>query len=407
MLVERWRSRLTLVKSQRGTMDFNETVDQTALRDGIRAVVARFDDTYWLDRDEDARFPHEFHQALAEGGWLGITMPPAHGGAGLGVTEAALMMHEIASQGGGMAAASSVHINLFGPHPIVVHGTAEQQARWLPGLIKGAEKCCFGITEPDAGLDTTAIRTFATKVAGGYRVNGQKVWTSTAQVASKIMLLARTTPLEQTGRRSDGLTIFYTDLDRSKVEVRLIHKMGRHAVDSNQIFIDDLFVPDADRIGEEGRGFHMLLDSLNPERILIAAEAIAIGQDALRRATKYARERRIFGRPIGQNQAIQHPLAERWAELEAAWLLTMKAATLYDAGLPCGAEANAAKLLGARAGHAACETAVMTHGGFGYAREFHVERLYREVMINRIAPVSEQLILSYLAERVLELPRSY
>ena len=388
-------------------MDFTETAEQTALQEGLRGVVSRFDDAYWLARDEDARFPHEFHQALAEAGWLGITMPLEHGGAGLGVTEAALMMHEIASHGGGMAAASCVHINLFGPHPIVVHGTAEQKARWLPGLIAGTNKCCFGVTEPDAGLDTTAIRTFAEKVEGGYRVKGQKVWTSTAQVADKIMLLARTTPLEQARKRSDGLTIFYTDLDRSRVEVRLIHKMGRHAVDSNQIFIDDLFIPDADRIGIEGRGFQMLLDSLNPERILIAAEAIAIGRDALRRAATYARERRVFGRPIGQNQSIQHPLAERWTELEAAWLMTMKAATLYDAGHPCGAEANAAKLLGARAGHAACETAVMTHGGFGYAREFHVERLYREVMINRIAPVSEQLILSYLAERVLDLPKSY
>ncbi len=388
-------------------MDFTETADQIALKDGVRAAVSRFDDAYWLARDDDARFPHEFHRALAEGGWLGITMPVEHGGAGLGVTEAALMMHEVAGHGGAMAAASSVHINLFGPHPIVVHGTDDQRRRWLPALISGSDKCCFGVTEPDAGLDTTSIRTFAEKVEGGYFVRGQKIWTSTAQVANKIMLLARTTPLDQAKRRSDGMTIFYTDLDRSRIEVRLIHKMGRHAVDSNQIFIDGLFVPDADRVGAEGRGFHMLLDSLNPERILIAAEAIAIGRDALRRAAKYARERRVFGRNIGQNQSIQHPLAERWAELEAAWLMTMKAATLYDAGEPCGAEANAAKLLGARAGHAACETAVLVHGGFGYAREFHVERLYREVMINRIAPVSEQLILSYLAERVLDLPKSY
>ena len=388
-------------------MDFNETADHSALREGVRAVVARFDDAYWLARDDDGVFPHDFHRALAEAGWLGMTMPPLHGGAGLGVTEAALMMHEIASHGGGMAAASSVHVNLFGPHPIVVHGTPEQQARWIPRLVSGADKCCFGVTEPDAGLDTTAIRTFARKVDGGYLVQGQKVWTSTAQVAGKIMLLARTTPLQQTAKRSDGMTIFYTDLDRSKIEVRLIDKMGRHAVDSNAIFIDDLFIPDADRIGAEGQGFRMLLDSLNPERILIAAEAVAIGQDALRRATRYARERRVFGRAIGQNQAIQHPLAERWAELEAAWLMTMKAAARYDAGKSCGAEANAAKLLGARAGHAACETAVLTHGGFGYAKEFHVERLYREVMIARLAPVSEQLILSYIAERVLGLPRSY
>ncbi len=388
-------------------MDFTETTDHAALRAGIRAAVSRFDDAYWLARDADGVFPHDFHRALADAGWLGITMPPEYGGAGLGVMEAALMMHEVASHGGGMAAASSVHINLFGPHPIVVYGTAEQKSRWLPRLAGGADTCCFGVTEPDAGLDTSAIRTFATKVEGGYRVKGQKVWTSTAQVANKIMLLARTTPREQARKPSDGMTIFYTDLDRSRIEVRKIDKMGRHAVDSNAIFIDDLFVPEADRIGTEGRGFQLLLDSLNPERILIAAEAIAIGQDALRRATAYARERQVFGRPIGQNQGIQHPLAERWMELEAAWLMTMKAASLYDTGQPCGAEANAAKFLGARAGYDACLTAVMTHGGFGYAKEYHVERLLREVMITRLAPVTEQLIACYIAERVLGLPKSY
>jgi acyl-CoA dehydrogenase len=388
-------------------MTADHDADHDALREGVRAVVRRFDDAYWLARDADGVFPHDFHDALAEGGWLGITMPPDHGGAGLGVTEAALMMHEVASHGGAMAAASCVHINLFGPHPIVVHGTPEQKARWLPRLVSGADKVCFGVTEPDAGLDTTAIRTLARKVDGGYRINGQKVWTSTAQVASRILLLARTTPLEEVARRSEGMSLFFTEFDRERIAVQLIHKMGRHAVDSNAIFIDDLFVPEADRIGAEGQGFRILLDSLNPERILIAAEAIAIGRDALARAAKYARERRVFGRPIGQNQAIQHPLAECWAELEAAWLMTMRAAALYDAGAPCGAEANAAKLLGARAGHKACEQAVMTHGGFGYAREFHVERLYREVLINRIAPVSEQLILSYIAERALDLPKSY
>jgi acyl-CoA dehydrogenase len=378
-----------------------------ALREGVRAVVKRFDDDYWLARDDDGEFPFEFHRAMAQGGWLGITMPEAYGGSGLGVTEAAVMMHEIASHGGGMTATSAVHINLFGPHPIVVHGTDEQKARWMPRLVAGEDQCCFGFTEPDAGLDTTRIKTFAEKVDGGYLVRGQKVWTSTAQVANKIMLLTRTTRYEDATRPTDGITIFYTDLDRAKIEVRRIAKMGRKAVDSNAIFIDGLFIPDANRIGEEGRGFSYILDSLNPERVLIAVEAIGIGQDALRRASAYARERIVFDRPIGQNQGVQHPLAERWMYLESAWLMAMRAAALYDGGKPCGAEANSAKFLSARAGYEACLQAVLTHGGFGYAREYHVERLLREVLITRIAPITEQLILSYVAEKVLQQPRSY
>jgi acyl-CoA dehydrogenase len=388
-------------------MDFSLSDEQQAIRDGVAAVVKRFGDDYWLARDEDGKFPREFHKAMADGGWLGITMPTEYGGSGLGVTEAALMMHEVARYGGGMSAASAVHINLFGPHPIVVMGTPDQKKRWIPRLVAGQDQCAFGFTEPDAGLNTTAIKTFAEKVPGGYVVRGQKVWTSTAQVATKIMLLTRTTKLEDVRKPTDGITIFYTDLDRAKIEVRRIPKMGRKAVDSNAIFIDGLFVPEADRIGEEGKGFSYILHSLNPERLLIAAESVGMGRDALERASKYARERVVFGRPIGQNQAIQHPLAECWMNLEAAWGMVMKGAWLYDNGKPCGAEANASKLLGARAGHRACEQAVLTHGGFGYAKEYHVERLFREVMINRLAPVSEQMILSFVAERVLELPKSY
>ncbi|MBN8494417.1 MAG: acyl-CoA/acyl-ACP dehydrogenase [Burkholderiales bacterium] len=388
-------------------MDFALTDDQRAVREGVAAVVRRFDDAYWLARDEDGEFPREFHRAMAEAGWLGITMPPEYGGAGLGVTEAALMMHEVAQHGGGMAAASSVHINLFGPHPIVVFGTPEQKARWIPRLVQGLDQVAFGFTEPDAGLNTTAIKTFAQKVDGGYVVRGQKVWTSTAQVANKIMLLTRTTKLEDCARPTDGISIFYTDLDRRRIDVRRIPKMGRKAVDSNALFIDDLFVPEADRIGAEGKGFGCILHSLNPERLLIGAEAIGIGRDALARATRYARERVVFDRPIGQNQGIQHPLASAWMALEAAWQMVLKGAWLYDQGQPCGAEANAAKFLGARAGHDACQQALMTHGGFGYAKEYHVERLLREVMITRIAPVTEQMILSFIAEKVLDLPRSY
>jgi acyl-CoA dehydrogenase len=388
-------------------MDFSINPDHQAIRDGVGAVVRSFGDDYWLARDDDGVFPFEFHKAMADGGWLGLTMPEEYGGSGLGVTEAMVMMHEIASHGGGMAATSSVHINLFGPHPIVVHGTPEQKARWVPRLIAGQDQCCFGFTEPDAGLNTTAIKTFATRVDGGYVVRGQKVWTSTAQVANKIMLLTRTTKLEDAKRPTDGITIFYTDLDRSKIAVTKIPKMGRKAVDSNSIFIDDLFIPDCDRIGEEGKGFGYILHSLNPERVLIGIEAIGIGQDALRRAAKYARERVVFGRPIGQNQGIQHPLAEKWMYLEAAQRMVEKAAWLYDNHLPCGAEANAGKFLGARAGFDACLQAVLTFGGMGYAKEYHVERLLREVTVTRIAPITEQLILSFIAEKVLDQPKSY
>jgi acyl-CoA dehydrogenase len=388
-------------------MDFSINPDHQAIRDGVGAVVRSFGDDYWLARDDDGVFPFEFHKAMADGGWLGLTMPEEYGGSGLGVTEAMIMMHEIASHGGGMAATSSVHINLFGPHPIVVHGTPEQKARWVPRLIAGQDQCCFGFTEPDAGLNTTAIKTFATRVDGGYVVRGQKVWTSTAQVANKIMLLTRTTKLEDAKRPTDGITIFYTDLDRSKIAVTKIPKMGRKAVDSNSIFIDDLFIPDCDRIGEEGKGFGYILHSLNPERVLIGIEAIGIGQDALRRAAKYARERVVFGRPIGQNQGIQHPLAEKWMYLEAAQRMVEKAAWLYDNHLPCGAEANAGKFLGARAGFDACLQAVLTFGGMGYAKEYHVERLLREVTVTRIAPITEQLILSFIAEKVLDQPKSY
>ena len=381
--------------------------EREAIREGVRAIVTRFDDAYWLARDDDGVFPFEFHQAMAQAGWLGITMPEEYGGAGLGVTEAAIMMREVASHGGGMTSASSVHINLFGPHPIVVKGTHEQKTRWLPRLIAGEDQCCFGFTEPDAGLNTTRIKTFAQKAPGGYVVHGQKVWTSTAQVANKIMLLTRTTKYEDCARPTDGITIFYTDLDRAKIDVHKIPKMGRKAVDSNAIFIDGLVIPEEDRIGEEGKGFSYILHSLNPERVLIAAEAVGIGHDALARAARYARERIVFDRPIGQNQGIQHPLAERWMYLESAWLMAMRAAELYDRGQPCGAEANSAKFLGARAGHDATWQSIATHGGFGYAKEYHVERLYREVAITRLAPITEQLILSFIAEKVLDLPKSY
>lgn len=386
---------------------FELTQDQQAIVDAVGRICAAYDDSYWLARDADGVFPEAFVKDMAEGGWLGTAMPEAFGGAGLGVTEAALVMHTVARSGAGFSGASAIHINMFGPMPLVVFGSDEQKQKHLPPLIAGEARCCFGVTEPNAGLNTTHIETRAVRDGNGYVINGRKMWTSTAQTATKILLLARTTPLEEARKPTDGLSLFYTDLDRSAVDIHVIDKMGRKAVDSNALFIDGLHVPAEDLIGEEGRGFEYLLHGLNPERILIGAEAVGLGQLALERAASYAAEREVFGRPIGQNQAIQHPLAASWAELEAAWLMCMKAAYLYDAGKPCGAEANAAKYLSAEAGFTACERSVMTHGGMGYAKEFHVERYLREVMIARIAPVSRELILSFLAERVLGLPKSY
>jgi acyl-CoA dehydrogenase len=374
------------------------TPEQEGIRDAIGKLCTRFDDGYWLKHDKEGGFPHEFHAALAADGWLGIAIPPEYGGAGLGITEAAVMMQAIAESGAGFSGASAVHMNIFGLNPVVVFGTDEQKRRFLPPLVAGRDKACFAVTEPDAGLDTMRLKTKAEKTPGGYRLSGKKIWISTAQVATKMLILARA---------PEGLTLFYTDLDRSKVEVREIEKMGRKAVDSNQVFLDGLEVPEADRIGAEGEGFKMLLHGLNPERILIAAESVGLGRAALARAVRYAGERVVFGRPIGQNQAIQHPLAKSWMELEAANLMTFKAAELYDAGKACGAEANAAKYLAAEACWHACETAVATHGGMGYAREFHVERYLREAMIPRIAPVSPQMILNFIAEKVLGLPKSY
>jgi acyl-CoA dehydrogenase len=387
-------------------MDFQVSPEQEAIRQQVRRVCAGFPDDYWLGKDQRHEFPEEFYQAVAAGGWLGIAMPEAHGGAGLGISEACLVVQEAAAAGA-TAAASSIHMNIFGVNPLVKHGSPEQLQAHLPGIIQGRTKVCFGVTEPDAGLDTTRLKTRAVREGDHYRVSGRKIWISTAQHAHKILLLARTTPREECQRPTDGLSLFFTDLDRRAVDVREIAKTGRHAVDSNELFIDGLRVPVGDRVGEEGRGFQYILDGLNPERILIAAEAIGIGRAVLERAVRYAKERVVFGRPIGQNQAIQHPLAQCWANLEAADLLTCKAAWLYDQGRPCGAEANAAKLLAAEHAFIAADRAMQTLGGMGYAQEFHVERFWREAKLFRIAPVTPELILSYIAEKVLGLPKSY
>ena len=387
-------------------MNFDLTDDQQQIRDAIQRICTPFDADYWLRRDREGGFPDDFHRALAEAGWLGIAMPQQYGGAGLGITEAALMMQTISATGAGLSGASAVHMNIFGLHPVVVFGTDEQKQRWLPPLIEGRDKACFGVTEPNTGLNTLKLKTRAVRDGDHYVVSGQKVWISTAQVANKMLLLARTTPVEE-AKGSEGLSLFYTDLDRNHVEVREIEKMGRKCVDSNQVFIDGLRIPVADRIGEEGRGFHYILHGINPERILVAAEAVGLGRAALGRGAQYAREREVFGRPIGQNQGIQHPLARSWMELEAANLMAFKAAALYDAGQPCGAEANAAKYLAAEACFHACENAILTHGGMGYAKEYHVERYFREARLNRIAPISQEMVLNYVAEHVLGLPRSY
>jgi acyl-CoA dehydrogenase len=388
-------------------LNLDITPERQQIVDAVTAICDAFDDRYWSDCERDHRFPHEFHRAMADAGWLGITMPAQFGGSELGITEAALLMQVVGNSAGVQAACTALHINIFGPQAVVVHGNEEQKARLLPGLARGDIKVCFGVTEPDAGLDTSRITTTAQRKGDGYVINGRKVWTSTAQIADKIMIIARTTPRDQCARPTDGMSLFFTDLDRTCIEVTEIEKMGRAAVDSNSVFIDELHVPEADRIGAEGDGFKILLDSLNPERILVAAEAVGMGFRALGKATSYAKERVVFDRPIGMNQSIQHPLAESWAELSAANLMVWRAAMLYDAGKPCGAEANAAKFLSADAAFLAADRAVRTHGGYGYAREYHVERYFRELVPQRMAPVSRELILCYLAERVLGLPKSY
>jgi acyl-CoA dehydrogenase len=388
-------------------VNFALSDDQQRIREAVLDVCRPFDDTYWLQRDRDGGFPEDFYRAMADGGWLGICMPSEYGGSGLGLMEAATMMRAVSESGAGMSGASALHMNIFGLNPVVVFGREEQKRRMLPPIVAGREKACFAVTEPNTGLDTTRLKTRAVRHGARYVVDGAKVWISTAQVADRLLLLARTTPLDEVTQPSQGLSLFYTALDRRHVQVREIDKMGRKCIDSNELFIEGLQIPVEDRIGDEGRGFHCILHGMNPERVLIAAEAVGLGHLALSRAAAYAKQRVVFNRPIGQNQAIQHPLAANWMALEAAWLMVCKAAWLYDQGLHCAAEANAAKYLAGEAAYDACQQAVMTHGGFGYAKDFHVERYLRESLIPRIAPISPQLVLCYIAEKVLGLPKSY
>ncbi|MGH8843535.1 MAG: acyl-CoA dehydrogenase family protein [Advenella sp.] len=388
-------------------MDFSLSQDQQMLVAAIEQLCSGFDDEYWLTCDRTGEYPEAFYQRLAKAGWLGVAMPQEYGGAGLGITEAALMMKAISRSGAGFTGASAVHMNIFGLNPVVRFGSEELKQRALPPLIEGKDKACFAVTEPDAGLDTTQLTTRAQKHGDHYRIYGRKIWISTAQVATKMLLLARTTPKDQVSKATEGLSLFYTDLDRSQVEVREIEKLGRKAVDSNMLFFDGLEIAECDRVGEEGKGFEYILHGLNPERILIAAEAVGLGQVALDKAVQYAKERIVFNRPIGQNQGIQHPLAQCWMQLEAADLMVSRAAAAYDANEPAGAYANTAKYLAAEAAFTSCQTAIQTLGGMGYAKEYHVERYLRESFIPRIAPVSPQLIMCFIAEKVLGLPRSY
>jgi acyl-CoA dehydrogenase len=388
-------------------MDFAPNPLHIEIRAAILKLCKKFPDEYWSEHDENKEYPWDFWQAIADGGWFGLTAPKEYGGGGLGVAEAAVVEQAIAESGGAMNACSAVHIGIFGFEPIIKHGSEELKQRFVPRLVKGDLHVSFAITEPDAGTETTNISTFAKKVDGGFSISGNKVWITKAQEAERLMILCRTAKRDASPKKTDGMTLFFAPMDRDKIDVRPIPKMGRNAVDTNELFINDLFVPDEDVVGEVGKGFTAILAGLNAERILSANAAIGIGRAALRRANNYAKERVVFGRPIGQNQGIAWPLAEALTQLDAADLLLQKAAWLLDNNLPCAREANMGKYLAAEAACFAADAAVGTHGGYGFAKEFHVERYYREARLHKLAPVSQQMVLNYISERVLELPRSY
>lgn len=388
-------------------MDFALSEQQQLIRTEVRNLARTFDWSYWRTLDSTGTYPHEFFKAFADAGWLGTVIPTAYGGSGLGVTEACLVLGEICASGAGTSGASPIHFSMFPPMPLIRYGSEAMKQQYLPQIANGTMKLAFSVTEPNVGSDTTKLQTTAVRDGDEWVINGRKIWCTNAQNADRVLILTRTTPPAQVQRKTKGMSLFFAPMDRTAITVRLIEKMGRHAVDSNELFIDDLRVSHADLVGQEGEGFYHILDGLNPERIVIAMEAVGIGKAALDKAVQYAKDREVFGRPIGKNQGIQFPLAEAYARLEAAELMTLKAAWLYDQGLPCGKEANIAKLLAADAGCDAVDHAVQTLGGFGYAREFDVERLYREIRLYKIAPVSQQMALNYIGEHVLGMPRSY
>ena len=386
-------------------MDFLWNEEQEQIRDAVERACAPFDADYWLRKDHEGGFPHDFHKALADAGWLGIAMPEEFGGAGLGISEAALMMHTISATGAGLSGASAVHMNIFGLHPVVVFGTDEQKRRWLPPLIAGTDKACFGVTEPNAGLNTLKLQTRAVRDGDVYVVHGQKVFISTAQVANKILLLVRTKPVEEC-KGTEGLSLFYTDLDRERIEVREIDKLGRKCVDTNQLFIDGLRIPAEDRIGEEGKGFSYILHGLNPERILIAAEAVGLGRAALARATQYAKERVVFDRPIGQNQGIQHPLAQAWMGLEAAHLMVQKAAFLYDRACPAAPRPTPPSTWQPKPAPRPAKPPSSRTAAWATPRN----TTWSATCANPGSPPGArqpQLIMCFIAEKVLGLPKSY
>ena len=384
-----------------------ETEEIAALRTAIQRLCKPFDDTYWQQMDQRHEFPWKFYEALARGGWIGIAIPTEYGGSGAGITEASILLEEIAASGAGMNGASAIHLSIFGMNPVVKHGSLQMRQEYLQRVACGDLHLSFGITEPDAGTETAAIKTKARRVDGGYVVTGRKVWMTKADISEKVLLLARTADPGESGKKTDGLTLLLADLKAPEVTVRPIPKLGRNAVSSCEVTFDGLFVPAADRVGEEGKGFSYLLDGLNPERILVASEALGIGWAALRKAVQYAQQRVVFGREIGKNQAISFPLADAYARLRAAELAIRHASARYDAGQSCGEEANIAKYLAADAGFQAADRAMQTLGGMGYACEYNVERYWREVRLMRIAPVPQEMVLNYLAEHVLGLPRSY
>jgi acyl-CoA dehydrogenase len=379
----------------------------TDLRQAAQRICADFPDEYWRERELRHEFPWDFYRAFADGGWVGVAIPVEYGGGGAGITEASIMLEEIAASGACLNGCSSIHLSIFGMNPVAIHGSDAMKRQYLPRVAKGDLHVSFGVTEPDAGTDTTNISTRAEKVAGGWRIRGRKIWNSKGDIAEKCLLLARTRPLSQVIKRTEGMSLFLVDMQVPEVSIRPIPKLGRNAVASCEVAFDDAFVADADLVGEEGSGFKYLLDGLIPERILLASEAFGIGRAAMRRGVAYARERVVFGREIGRNQGISFPLAELHMRLRAAELMIREASFRYDNGMECGAEANAAKYLAADAGFSAADQVMQTLGGFGYALEYDVERYWREARLLRIAPVSQEMILNYVAERTLGLPRSY